>query len=75
MLSWRGLGGRGPPRNLRYPCLAPRISYAYEIRTRTRRKVNVNVDDVVVIKVDVESTSDFELVLLRRRNALTKNKQ
>ena len=23
MLSWGGLGGRSPPRNLRYPCLAP----------------------------------------------------
>ena len=33
MLSWGVLGGRSPPRNLCYPCLAPRISYAYEIRT------------------------------------------
>ena len=24
MVSWGGLGGRSPPRNLRYPCLAPR---------------------------------------------------
>ena len=26
MLSWGGLGGFRPPGNLRYPCLAPRIS-------------------------------------------------
>ena len=41
MLSWGGLGGPSPPRNLRYPCLAPvpcpqftRTIYAYVLRVR-----------------------------------------